>query len=68
MAWGCDICADVCPHNQNPKATPIAAFKRNILPVLSPENLDSAMLTKPYSFRGKEVLKRNLEIISEKEI
>lgn len=64
LAWGCDVCADVCPHNRNPKMTPIDAFKKDILPVLTLENLEEALKTKPYNWRGRDVLLRNMEIIN----
>jgi epoxyqueuosine reductase QueG len=63
LAWGCDVCADICPHNQNPKTTPIAAFKNNLLPVLTLENLEDALKTKPYNWRGRDVLIRNLGLL-----
>ncbi len=63
LVWGCDVCADVCPHNQNPRTTPIDAFKNDLLPVLTPQNLDEALLKKPYSWRGKDVLLRNLGLL-----
>lgn len=63
LVWGCDVCADVCPHNQNPRTTPIDAFRNDLLPVLTPQNLDEALLKKPYSWRGKDVLLRNLGLL-----
>jgi epoxyqueuosine reductase QueG len=63
FVWGCDICADICPHNQNPKTTPIDAFKQNLLPILTHENLEDALKTKPFNWRGRDVLLRNLGIL-----
>jgi epoxyqueuosine reductase QueG len=63
FAWGCDVCADICPHNKNPKITPIAAFKKDLLPILTLENLEGALKTKPYNWRGRDVLIRNLGIL-----
>jgi epoxyqueuosine reductase QueG len=63
LAWGCDTCADICPHNRDPKPTPIDAFKKGLLPVLTLDNLEDALKTKPFNWRGRDVLVRNLGII-----
>lgn len=63
LVWGCDVCADICPHNAKPRITPIDAFKTDIMPTLTRENLEEALKTKPYNWRGRDVLLRNLEIV-----
>lgn len=63
FVWGCDICADACPLNQNLPLTPITEFRAGITPVLTRENLDAAIADKPYAWRGKDVLLRNIAIL-----
>lgn len=58
--WGCDICSDVCPMNKGVKTTDIEEFitsYRNAY--LSGEDTKN----RPYMWRGKEVIERNLKII-----
>lgn len=64
LAWGCDICADACPLNKSLPKSPVKGFYEDILPVLTLQNLDDALLKKPYNWRGKDVLLRNLSIIA----
>lgn len=66
FVWGCDICADVCPLNQNLPITPVMEFRENVVPVLTRENLDAAITDKPYAWRGKDVLLRNIGILEAK--
>ncbi|WXR61641.1 tRNA epoxyqueuosine(34) reductase QueG [Peptostreptococcaceae bacterium AGR-M142] len=69
--FGCDICQDICFHNQNIKETDIRAFKESIKTNLSKEellNLSNKEFKKIYkdrafSWRGKKVLLRNIELI-----
>ena len=65
MAWGCDICSDACPLDQGAPLTEIGAFYHNITPVLSRKNIDAVMRDKPYGWRGKDVILRNLSILEE---
>jgi len=63
MAWGCDICLDACPLNQNPVITNLECMRRSPLPILNRDNLDEALERKAYGFRGRKVLERNLALI-----
>lgn len=63
-AWGCDLCTLACPHNRAPRASTIPQFHLNLQPVLSLDTLDSQMENKSYIWRGKAVLRRNLELIA----
>lgn len=65
FVWGCDICADACPLNQTAPESPVKCFYEGVLPVLTRESLDAALSEKPYNWRGKDVLLRNLSIIQE---
>lgn len=67
-AWGCDICQTVCPHNRNIAETPLAYFREDILPALTPEELDAMsdadFAARAYSWRGRATIARNLAIIA----
>lgn len=67
MAWGCDICAEVCPHNKDAKITPIPFFKESLTRKLDTESLlsmsEEKFKERAYSWRGKATVLRNLEIL-----
>lgn len=73
-AFGCDICQIVCPMN-NFKITKIAEFKNNLVTYIKKsdfENLSNKEFKEKYgnrafSWRGKKVLIRNLEILEDQE-
>lgn len=65
LAWGCDQCQEVCPHNKGITATHIQEFLNDVEPVLTNENMDKLMKTRAYGYRGRAVLERNLKIINE---
>ncbi len=67
--WGCDICASVCPHNQGAIITDIEEFfviSENI----KGESLetDEAFIKdldgRAFTWRGRDVLKRNYDILN----
>lgn len=70
-AWGCDICADVCPFSQkavkNGAVTPIEFFYEDRTPYLTPGLLqsmtDEQFAERAYAWRGKAVIERNLELL-----
>lgn len=71
MVFGCDICQKVCPHNKDAEKTPIDEFSKNrILKLkssdiegLSNKQFKEKFENRAFSWRGKEILKRNLKII-----
>lgn len=62
--WGCDQCQDVCPHNAKIKQTKIKAFLDDIEPTLTYDNLDILKKTRPYGYKGRTLLLRNLDILN----
>ncbi len=69
-AWGCDICAAVCPYTKNAVAagnvTPIDFFRNDRIPFLTSDALNAmdkeTFRTRAFSWRGRKTIMRNLEI------
>lgn len=58
ILWGCDICQNICPLNQNAKTTDIKEF----LSGYRDEYIIGEDTTnRPYTWRGENVIKRNYE-------
>ncbi|WP_297137253.1 tRNA epoxyqueuosine(34) reductase QueG [Terrisporobacter sp.] len=74
MIFGCDICQDVCPHNKNIESTKIEQFKNNIITKLDEEEINSISNKefkrrygdRAFSWRGRKIIKRNMDIVFEK--
>lgn len=71
-AWGCDICQLVCPHTEKAKKsgtiyTNIEYFKTALTPRLTSDLVrsmsDEKFSMRAYSWRGKNTILRNLEIL-----
>lgn len=64
--WGCDICQEACPHNENAQDTYIEPFLRCANPDVSANDLASAT-GRAYLWRGIGVVERNLRIFEEED-
>ncbi len=69
--WGCDICQKVCPENANIPITKIAEFADDLIDNL-PENelilmsageIERKYASRPFVWRGGNILKRNAKIL-----
>lgn len=65
--WGCDLCQDACPMNRRAASTPLAFFREDRTPFLSEKLLRELEQTgrfeeRAFSWRGKDVLLRNLSL------
>ena len=69
--FGCDICQDVCPHNKDILKTNIKEFKQDLMYKLEKQEIDEISnkefkrkyREKAFSWRGKKIIKRNIDII-----
>lgn len=67
--WGCDMCQTCCPHNRDIQCTPISFFYENRISSLDRETVlsmpEGEFSKRAFSWRGRECLVRNLDIINE---
>ena len=69
--FGCDICQDICPHNNNIQKTNIIEFIDNQITNLNYEEINNISNKefkrrygdRAFSWRGKKIIQRNMEII-----
>ncbi len=57
--WGCDICQDICPMNQNAAVTEIEEFLSSPVPHISQ---GCSLEERAYEWRGRKVIERNISI------
>ncbi len=66
--WGCDICQSVCPYNYTAERTKIPQFLKNLVydvkidDNISNNEFKKTFANRAFSWRGKNVLKRNIDI------
>ncbi len=66
-AWGCDECQSACPHNKNPKLSPVDFFLEERIEELTAGLVskmpDSEFSKRAFAWRGKKTIMRNLQIL-----
>ena len=65
LMWGCDCCQSCCPHNRGLPITYLSEFASDIEPLVTRENLNALCKTRAFGYKGKALLKRNLELIGQ---
>ena len=71
--FGCDICQVVCPHNKDIEISKFKEFTNNLITNLSEEEINSISnkefkrryKERAFSWRGRNIIKRNMDIINE---
>lgn len=72
--FGCDICQEVCPHNKHIEVTKIKEFYEDIISSLEYKEINEISnkefkrryFDRAFSWRGKKIIQRNIEILKEK--
>lgn len=70
--WGCDVCQNVCPYTKNAKFSSIEFFKKGVIRTLTSQAVldmtDEEFSSRPFSWRGRAVVLRNLKHYEENNI
>ena len=65
--WGCDLCQSSCPHNNEPKITPLAFFREDRITRLTRERLNAMSKAefndRAFAWRGRKTVERNLDLL-----
>lgn len=72
--FGCDVCQVVCPHNNDICESNIEEFTTNLITSLNEEEINSISnkefkrryKDRAFSWRGRNIIKRNMDIVKEK--
>ncbi len=66
-AWGCDLCQSSCPHNREPRPTPIKEFYRERIEMLTTPMLSTMSKDeferRAFAWRGRKTVERNLKLL-----
>lgn len=68
LMWGCDSCQNCCPYNKDLPLSYLQAFSLDVQPVVTRENLNPLCKTRAFGYKGKALLKRNLDLIGYGEV
>lgn len=63
LAWGCDVCQEVCPLNADVEIAPHPLLSANAVPNITLNKLDQYR-DRAFFWRPKSVLERNLRILA----
>lgn len=68
--WGCDICQSACPHNKNPRKTPVSFFYQSPITNLTRDILESMtdeeFSRRAFAWRKRSTVERNIDILEKK--